>query len=137
MWSNASDRADEKAQIVLVAAKEDLLDNLKDALAGTQIALLHAETQQQAIALLESLKSEIALAIIELELSGGFDLIGQLTRPPRKPVKIIATTSIYSKPFLEKVKELGVDAVVPEEILPKAWRETVETVLANGEPLSP
>ena len=124
--------------IVLVAAKEDVLNNIRDALAETNLALLHVSTKQEAIALLERLKSEIDLAIIELELPdlGGWDLIRQLTWPLQKPMKIIATTSVYKDQLFEKVKELGVDEVVPAAIPPEAWRKTVETVLGkNGNAL--
>jgi DNA-binding response OmpR family regulator len=58
----------EKARIVLVAAKEDLLNSLRDALKETDLALLHAQTKHEAVVLLERLKSEIDLAIIDLEL---------------------------------------------------------------------
>ena len=54
----------EKSSIVLVAAKEDVLNNLRDALADTNLALLHAQTKHEAIALVGRLKSEIDLAII-------------------------------------------------------------------------
>ena len=124
-------RVSEKALIVLVAAKEELLNDLIDALADSNVALLHASTKQEAIALLERLKSEINIAIVELELPdfGGWDLIRQLTFLPNKPVKIIATTSVYPEPFFEKIKEIGVDAVAPKTMPAEAWVKTVEAVL--------
>ena len=83
--------------------------------------------------LLERLKSKIELAIIDLELpeQSGWDLIGRLTLHDRKPVKIIATTSIYPKPILEKIKEMGVDAVVRKPIPNDEWRTTLEIVMAG------
>ena len=62
---------------------------------GRNYALLHARSGQEAIALLERLKSKIELAIIDLDLpdSSGWDLIGRLTLHERKPLKIIAITS--------------------------------------------
>jgi len=116
----------------------DLHSNLRDALAETNLALLHASTKEEAIALLKRLKSQIDLAIIELELPdlGGWDLIRQLTWRPNNPVKIIATTSVFPEPFFGKVKVLGVDEVVPAAIPPEAWRKTVEIVLGkNGNAL--
>jgi len=103
----------EKVVVVLVAAKQDLHSYLRDALAETNLALLHASTKEEAVAVLERLKSQIDLAIIELELPdlGGWDLIRQLTWQPKKPMKIIATTSVFPEPFFGKVKELGVDEV--------------------------
>jgi CheY-like chemotaxis protein len=128
-------RHGDKAAIVLVAAKEDLLNNLRDALADTKLALLHARSKQAAIALLERLKSEIDLAIIELELpdSEGWELIRRLTCPTPKPFKIIAATSTDLEPILEKAKELGVEALVPKTIPQEAWRKTVEAVLLKNE----
>jgi CheY-like chemotaxis protein len=125
----------DKTAFVLIAAKEDLLNNLRDALTDTNLALLHAQTRLEAIAILEQLKSQIDLAIIELELPDfdGWDLIRRLTFLPTKPVKIIATTSMYPEPLFEKIKELGVDAVVPKAIPAETWRKTVEAVLGKTE----
>src|SRR5258708_3849296 len=111
----------EKAAIVLVAAKEDLVSNLRNALAETNLALLHASTKQEAIAVLERLKSTIEVAIIDLELPDfeGWDLIRRITFLPEKPVKLIATTSTFSEAFFGKIKEIGVDAVVPRAIPPE------------------
>ena len=98
------------ALTILIAGRhEDVLNILEEQLAVTNYALLHARTGEEAIALLERLKSKIELAIIDLELPdfSGWDLIGRLTLHDRKPLKIIATTSIYPQPVLEKVKEMG------------------------------
>ena len=124
----------EKTRIVLVAAKEDLLNNLRDALGATDLALLHAQTKHQAVVLFERLKSEIDLAIIDLDSQhlAALDLIEQLTRHPRMPMKIIATTTRYSKAVLAKVIDLGVDAVVPEAVSPEKWRITIEAVLRKA-----
>lgn len=125
----------EKAPIVLVAARVDLLNDIREALANTNVALLQAETKQEAIALLERLKSQIDLAIVEIELPefGAWDLIRQLTRRPRKPVKVIATTSTFPEPYFKKIKELGVDEVVQAAIPPEAWRKTVEALLVKNQ----
>ena len=94
-------RESEKGPVVLVAAKEDLLNDLKDALSNTNFLLLHAPTKQEAIALLERLRTEISIAVVELEMpdSGGWDLIRQLTRHAQKPANIIAATSTYTELF--------------------------------------
>jgi DNA-binding NarL/FixJ family response regulator len=120
----------ENAPIVLVAAREELLNKLRNALADT-VGLLHAETHHEAITLLERLQTEISLAIVQLEHCDGWDLIGELTRPPKR-VKIIATTSVYPPAILEKVKHQGVDAVVPELLAPEEWRKRVESVLGKN-----
>ena len=125
-------RESEKAPVVLVA-NEDLLSNLRDVLANTNVALLHASTKQEAIAHLERLRSEIDLAIVELELPDfdGWDLIRQLTF--LKPVKLIATTSTFPETFFGKIKDIGVDVVVAKAIPAEAWRKTVEEALGENE----
>ena len=125
----------EKAAVVLVAANKEFLNDLRDALANTNFLLLHASTKQEANAVLERVKSDIDIAIVELELPdfGGWDLIRQLTLLPNRPVKLIATTSMFPEPFFGKIKEIGVDAVVAKAIPPEAWLKTVEAVLGKNE----
>jgi len=126
----------EKAPIVLVAASQDTLRSIRDALTDTNLALLHAKTKDEAIAVLKRLKFKIDLAIVELEFSNfdSWDLIRRLKGLSENPVKIIATTSMYPEPFFGKIKAIGVDAVVPIAITPEKWRKTVEAVLKNGKP---
>ena len=73
------------------------------------------------------------LAIIDLELpeQSGWDLISRLTLHDRKPVKIIATTSVYAEPILEKMKAIGIDAVVRKPMPNEEWRTTLEIVMAG------
>jgi len=125
----------EKTAIVLVAASEDLLSNLTVALADTNLALLHTQSKRETVAILDRLSPEVDLAIIELELPDfeAWDLIRKLTFLPKKPVKIIATTSTYPEHHFARIKGLGVDAVVPAAIPPEVWRTTVEAVLGKGE----
>jgi CheY-like chemotaxis protein len=128
-------------EFILVADRSDgFVDSLKAALAATNYPLLHAKNGEEAVYLLELLKSEIKLAIIELDLPllSGLDLIWRLVkRKQPKPLKIIATTStaVLNGPLLENVvKKLGVDAVVRKPIPPQKWRKTVEAVLAGQRP---
>jgi hypothetical protein len=115
-----------------VAATEDLLNKLRSALSDTNVALLHVQNETEAINLLERLRSEINVAIIELELPGIWDLVGQLTRPPRKPIKVIATASRFPDVVLTNVRDI-VDAAVPAAISNDEWRKTVESVLPANE----
>jgi response regulator RpfG family c-di-GMP phosphodiesterase len=125
-------RDDEKVPIVLVAAKEEILNNITDALADTNLALLHAQTKHEAVALLELMTSEVDLAIVELELPdfGAWDLLRKLSWQSQTPVKVIVTTSLYPEPELEK--EIGVAVVVPKGIPSEDWRRTVETVMGKS-----
>jgi DNA-binding response OmpR family regulator len=130
-----------RKEFILVADRSDgFVESLKAALAATNYPLLHAKNGEEADYLLELLKSEITLAIIELDLPllSGLDLIWRLVkRKQPKPLKIIATTTtaVLNGPLLENVvKELGVDAVVRKPIPPQKWRRTVEAVLVRAKP---
>src|SRR3977135_89824 len=109
-----------KSRFILVADTSDaFLDILKNELSTTDFALLHAKTGQEAIDYLELLKSEIDLAIIELELPvvSGLDVIWRLLRQEQpKPTKIIATTAVDVPLLKHVVQELGVAAVVQTPI---------------------
>jgi CheY-like chemotaxis protein len=110
--------------IVLIAdSSETLFRSLHDAFETTDYAFVYARNGEEAIRLHDLLKSEIDLAIIELELpaSSGFDVIERFTRRGPKPRKIIATSSIFPQSFLEHVRSLGVDAVVRKPITLQAW----------------
>src|SRR3954468_23936512 len=101
--------------IILVAdSSDDRLDtSLKEALAPTDYALLDVHNAPEAIAILELLKSDIELAIIEEHFSAvnGFDLIGRLVgRDQPKPVRIIMTT-VDDRPVSARLmRELRGDA---------------------------
>jgi DNA-binding response OmpR family regulator len=131
-------RDDQKVPIVLIAAKAEVLDNIRNALADTNMALLYAETQHEAIAMVERLKNEIDLAIIELELPdyGAWELIRQFRWRLQKPVKILATTSLYHSPELDNVGGLTFDAVIPKGVPPEDWRRKVKMLLRTHESTS-
>jgi DNA-binding NarL/FixJ family response regulator len=124
-----------RTNFILVAdTRDEFLTNLRAQLAATEFALLHAKDGEEAMHYLELLKSEIALAIIQLELpgvSGGLDVIWHLARRRQPKPKIIAT-SCGGAPLLEYVvKELGVAAVVRDATLIQKWPKIIEGVL-NG-----
>jgi CheY-like chemotaxis protein len=99
------------ALTILIADRHEEAPNiLKEQLAATNYALLHAKNGEEAIAYLDLLKSKIDLAIIDPPDFS--NLIGRLTLHDRKPIKIVTTTSIYSQEVLEEIKDLRVDAVV-------------------------
>ena len=88
--------------ILLADGSNSCLDsNLNEALASTDYALLHASNGLEAIAILDLLKSEIELAIIEEQFPAvnGIDLVGGLAmREQAKPVKIMTTE--YDRPYV-------------------------------------
>jgi CheY-like chemotaxis protein len=124
-----------KSRFILVADTSDaFLDILKSELATTSFALLHAKNGQEAIDYLELLKSEIDLAIIELELPvvSGLDVIWRLLRQEQpKPTKIIATSAVDAPLLKQVVQELGVAAVVQTPIPAQSWRKVLEGVLSG------
>jgi DNA-binding NarL/FixJ family response regulator len=124
-----------RTHFILVAdTRDDFLAHLREQLAATQYALLHAKDGQEALDYLELLKSEIALAIIQLDLPGvsGLDVIWQVARRRQpRPTKIIAT-SRGNAPLLEHVvKELGVAVVVRDPTPVETWPKIIEAVM-NG-----
>ena len=122
-------------RFILVADTSDaFLGKLKEELASTAYALLHAKDGQQAIDYLDLLKSEIDLAIIALELPvvNGLELIWRLVRQEQpKPTKIIATSAVDVPLLKQVVEELGVAAVVRIPIPAHGWRKTIEAVLGK------
>ena len=122
-------------RFILVADTSDtFLDILREELATTDYALLHAKNGHEAIDYLELLKSEIALAIIELELPvvSGLDVIWRLVRCEQpKPTRIIATSAVDAPLVDQVLKEFGVDAVVHIPIPVQGWRKIIETVLSG------
>jgi CheY-like chemotaxis protein len=125
-------------RFILVADTGDaflsFVDILRKELATSEYTLLHAKNGQEAIDYLDLLKSEIELAIIELELPvvSGFDVIWRLVRQEQpKPRKIIATSAV-DVPLLKQVlEELGVGAVVRIPIPVQGWRKIIEAVLSK------
>jgi CheY-like chemotaxis protein len=124
--------------IILIADRSDaFVDTVKDALADTPYAVLHAKNGEEAAYFINLLKSEIKLAIIELDLPilSGLDLIWIIVKEKRPiPFKIIATTSSATtdgRLLEEVVRKLGVDAVARRPIPKQEWRKTIEAVFSG------
>ena len=131
MWGNMRDQS--KATGIILLADGSCLDsNLNEALAPTDYALLHATNGLEAIAILDLLKSEIELAIIEEQFPevNGIDLVGRLAmREQAKPVKIIMTTD-YDR-ALRPRPELAAETVACKPVRPEEWRKMIEAVLTS------
>ncbi len=124
-----------KTRFILVADTSDaIVDILRNDVATTTYALLHAKNGQEALDYLELLESEIALLIIELELPvvSGLDVIWRLAKQKRlKHLKVIATSFVEVPQLKQAVAKFGVDAVVRIPMDAQDWRQTVEAVLGN------
>ena len=119
--------------IVLIVDREDeVLELLRTALQSTDFAILHAQTGEEALAVLSRLKYPIDLAVIDLDFPNDYGLVISLltTLARRKSTKIVVKTSCHDQPFLEQVNCLGIDAIVlkpiPEEQLIKTVLETLD-----------
>jgi CheY-like chemotaxis protein len=106
-------------------------------LADAGYRVVHASDGTRAVRLLEELRSDVDLAIIDLALPGvnGFELIGALARRPNS-VKIIATTGIFSDLQLESATALGAHAALRKPRLPKAiprqqWLTTIQQLIGS------
>src|ERR1700687_2335959 len=103
------------APIILVADRnEDALKYLREDLPMTDYVLLHAKDEREALSIVDRKASQIAFAVIELELPGmnGFNLIGRLTGQHPKPKKIVATTFLQDDLLFELAKHMGADTIV-------------------------
>src|SRR5579872_1568107 len=88
---------------------------------GAGYRVLHAADGIRAVRLMEEMRDQIDLAIIDLAVPGlnGFEIIGSLSRRPNS-VKIIATSGVYKDIQLESTRALGAHAVIrkPERVKP-------------------
>lgn len=106
-------------------------------LADAGYRVLKATDGKLAVRMLEQLRDEIDLAIVDLALPGinGFELIGALKRRPN-PVKVIATTSVFGDLQLESATALGANAAIRKPAIPKAlskqeWLGTIEQLIGK------
>ena len=136
MSKKNTDNNSNPAIILIADSSEALFNSLQDEFETTDYAFVHARNGEEAIKLHDLLKSEIDLAIIELELpaSGGFEVIERFTQQGPKPRKIIATSSIFPQSFLEHVRSLGVDAVVRKPITLQAWLQLIKQLCLSSPP---
>jgi DNA-binding response OmpR family regulator len=124
-----------KKRFILVADTNDaFVDLLRDELATTAYAVLHAKDGHEAMDYLDLLKSEVDLVVVKLELPvvSGLDVIWWLARQKKpKPPKIIATTPIDAPKLNKVATRLGVAAVVHVPTMVLDWRKTIETILSS------
>jgi len=116
------------APIILIADRnEDALNYLKDELAASDYTLLHAKDGHEVLSIVDTQASQIAFAVIELELPGvnGLHLIGQLTSQQPKPKRIIATTFLEDELLFEIAKHMGADAIVRKPRPEETWVGTL------------
>ena len=120
------------APIILIADRnEDTLKYLKDELAATDYTLLHAKDGNEVLSIVERQASQLAFAVVELELPGvnGLHLIGQLTSQQPKPKRIIATTFLEDELLFEIAKHMGADTIVRKSRAEETWFGTLRQLL--------
>lgn len=120
------------APIILIADRnEDTLKYLKDELAATDYTLLHAKDGNEVLSIVERQASQIAFAVVELELPGvnGLNLIGRLTSQQPKPKRIIATTFLEDELLFEIAKHMGADTIVRKSRPEETWIGTLRQLL--------
>jgi CheY-like chemotaxis protein len=118
--------------IVLIVDREDeALKILRTALQSSDYVVLHATTENEALAVLSGLKFPIDLAIIDLELPSDNGLVINLLTilGGKKTTKLIVKTSRQDRPFLESVNYLGIDAIVLKPIVEEQLIKTVQETL--------
>src|SRR5713101_8465388 len=113
--------------ILLADTSDAFADILREELANTDYALLHAKDGQEAIDYLELLTSEIEVAIIRLELPAvsGLDVIWRLVRRKQpKPTRIIAISAVDIPLFRNVLQDFGVEVVVQTPLPLRHWHKT-------------
>ena len=117
--------------VLLVDRASEALEVLRTALHSTDFVLLQATTGDEALAVLSRLQFPVDLAIVDLELPDDDGVVVSLLTilARRKITKIIVKTSRQDKPFLEKVKYLGIDALVLKPISAEQFVGAVQTAL--------
>ncbi len=100
--------------------------------------VLQAPDGLRAVRILEEMRGEIDLAIVDLALPGmnGFELIGCLSRRPNS-VKVLATSGVYHDMHLESATALGAHAAIRKppsarQLPRQEWLGTVQQLI--GEP---
>lgn len=98
---------------------------------------LHAADGKDAVRLLDQMKGDIDLAIIDLALPNvnGFELIGAITRRPNS-MKIIATSGVFNDLQLETATALGAHAAIRKPQIAKAlprgeWLGTIQKLIGD------
>ena len=120
--------------IILIADRNhDALEYLKEELATTQFELFHAKDGHEVLSIVDTPTSQIAFAVVELELPGvnGLHLIGRLTSQEPKPKKIIATTFLDDEVLFELATHMGADVIVRKPRPEETWVGTVRELLPD------
>ena len=119
--------------ILVVDRGDEVLEILRSELQSTNYALVQAKTGEAASDLLFRPKSDIDVAIIDLDLPNDDGLVINLLTifGHRKTTKIIVKTSRQDRPFLEQVHYFGVDAIVLNPISKEQLIKTVQATLSE------
>jgi DNA-binding response OmpR family regulator len=119
--------------ILLAETNDALADIIRQEIATTDYALLHAKDGLEALNYLDLLKSDIDIVVIRADLPvvSGLHVIWRLVRRKQpKPPRIIATTQVEDVPLLKHVvKELGSDAEFCAPTSLEDLRQVVRRVL--------
>ncbi len=123
-------------RFVLVTEIDDtLVQIVRQEVATTHYALLCARDGQETLDYLDLFKSDIDIAIINIDLSvrSGLHVIWRTVgRKHSKPPRMIATTPVDDSPLLRHVvKTLGADTVVHVAVAGEDLRETIKMVLGG------
>lgn len=124
--------------ILIIDDDPAFLDETQNLFGGVGYRVLKASDGMGAVRLIEEMREEIDLAIVDLSLPdmNGFELIGALSRRPNS-VKVIATSGVFREQQLESASALGAHAVIrkPSRLGPlpsKEWLGAVRQLI--GEP---
>jgi two-component system, NtrC family, C4-dicarboxylate transport response regulator DctD len=119
------------AIVLIIDDDQSFRLSVAQVLAESGYQVLQAGDAKSAYDLLERLREQVNVVIVDLALPGisGFEVIGLLEK--RAPqMKVIATSAIYKPPYLEVALELGAHLSMPKPTDPNEWVRIVSDALA-------
>jgi CheY-like chemotaxis protein len=125
--------------ILLIDDDAEFRREIEKMLVGASYRVIQAPDGIRAIRLIEEMRDEIDLAIVDLALPGlnGFELIGALSRRPNS-VKILATTTVFNDSVLDSTTALGAHATMRKPRVAKGlphdqWLNTIQQLIGGAE----
>jgi CheY-like chemotaxis protein len=120
--------------VLVVDSDDNFREAVQEVLEFTDYIILHANSGQEAVALLTQLRPSVDLVVIDLELPDERDLgvCALLTTAGcLNAAKVIARTSRKGESFLRQVRCLGVDVILSKPTSAEQLVDTVHAVLSG------
>jgi CheY-like chemotaxis protein len=119
--------------VLLVDDDAEFASRIASLLERAGCEVITAADGQSAIRILDRLRRQVQLAVIDLNLPGslsGPELIGTIdrARPRLTSARIVATSGIFKPSYIEMMKELGADATIAKPGSDDEWVNAASTL---------